>query len=228
MSVHSQYLLAIETTGHLCGIALMDLNAHKPVLEHVIYQPNMHDAMLAEMVRRAMNDLTISAEQIQSIAVSAGPGSFTGIRIGMSFAKGWCADGSTNLISVPTFQGMANAFIQHHSSKENMNSLCIAMKSHGEMWYCQTFDIHTAKETMNVSVMTMNDLQSIITDESIVIGDYAFHHGHDIPEMFMHSHPQFIAKLGSHMHKQGMFSSVAIADSHYHAEFTPTMKESNT
>ena len=65
----SSYLLAIETVGKVCGIAIIDAKNGSLQLEYVIHVPNMHDAMLAELIRRAMNDLHIQPEHLQVIAV---------------------------------------------------------------------------------------------------------------------------------------------------------------
>lgn len=101
------YLLSIETTGELCGICLHEVSTKTLMCQYTIYKKHMHDYMLAELVRRILLDFSLQSKDIQYLSVSEGPGSFTGIRIGMSFAKGWCFESSTTLISVPTLSAIA-------------------------------------------------------------------------------------------------------------------------
>jgi tRNA threonylcarbamoyladenosine biosynthesis protein TsaB len=156
MKNNTTYLLAIETVGKVCGITILDAQNGSPQLEYVIHIPNMHDAMLAELVRRGMNDLQIQPEQIHAIAVSEGPGSFTGIRIGMSFAKGWCADGATALISVPTFHALFNA-AKEIVLDTSYSTICIIMKSHADTYFKQAFDIATGKEQTSISIISYDE-----------------------------------------------------------------------
>ena len=222
MSNTSSYLLAIETVGHFCGIALADVHSGIIVKESLLEKPNMHDAMLAEMIRDAMNDLHINTKQIQAIAVSEGPGSFTGVRIGMSFAKGWCADGNTMLISVPTFDAMIHGFIKKYPNHSQKN-IAIIMKSHGNAWFVQTFD-RSGETKSNIAILSQHEIQSILDDETIVLGDYvSMIEKSPYPE-FRQSHPQHIAALGYIMLQDGKSINPALADSKYHADFTPTVK----
>ena len=81
-------ILAIETTGSSCSVAVsVD---HKLVTSIEILRPNMHDARLAGLVETACADAGVDVSSLTYVAVSSGPGSFTGLRIGVSMAKGLC------------------------------------------------------------------------------------------------------------------------------------------
>ena len=222
MSDTSSYLLAIDTVGHFCGIAFADVHSGIIVKESLLEKPNMHDAMLAEMIRDAMNDLLINSKHIHAIAVSEGPGSFTGVRIGMSFAKGWCADGNTMLISVPTFDAMIHGFVRKYPNL-SQKSIAITMKSHGNAWFVQTFDT-TGTRKSTIKILTQQEIHSVLEDETIVLGDYVSMNEKCTYPDFRQSHPTFIATLGFIMLKDGKTINPAFADSKYHADFTPTVK----
>ena len=220
----SSYLLAIETVGKVCGIAIIDAKNGSPQLEYIIHVPNMHDAMLAELIRRAMNDLHIQPEHLQVIAVSEGPGSFTGVRIGMSFAKGWCADGKTALVSVPTFHAM------FYAAKDFLNieldsSLCIIMKSHADSYFMQMFDIMTGEEKTAIAIISYEQAVNGLDASHVLIGDIHISdcNARRLPHISA-SHPTFIAKYGLKMFQEGKFISPHDADPGYHAEFVPTIK----
>lgn len=223
---HSQsYLLAIETVGKVCGISIFDIAKEQSLLDYVMHVPNMHDALLAEFVRRAMHDIGIESQHIKAIAVSEGPGSFTGIRIGMSFAKGWCADGKTSLISVPTFHAMIEA-ARASIIGDTYSKICIFMKSHGDRYFMQCFDIHSGKELAPISVITKEEARSQVDETAIIIGDIIIH-DEGIAQLhhFTTSHPAYIGNYGLNMLKLQQFTSPLTADSEYHAEFIPTIRE---
>jgi tRNA threonylcarbamoyl adenosine modification protein YeaZ len=220
----STYLLAIETVGKVCGIAIIDTQNGNLQLEYVVHVPNMHDAMLAELIRRAMNDLHIQPEHIQAIAVSEGPGSFTGVRIGMSFAKGWCADGKTALISVPTFHAMFDA-AKDFLNIESDSSLSIIIKSHADSYFMQTFDIATGDAKTAIAILSYEQAVSGLDESNVLIGD--IHISDCNARRLQHisaSHPTFIAKYGLKMLQEDNFVSPHDADPGYHAEFIPTIK----
>lgn len=220
----STYLLAIETVGKVCGIAIIDVNNGSTQLEYVIHVPNMHDAMLAELIRRAMSDLQIQPEHIEVIAVSEGPGSFTGVRIGMSFAKGWCADGKTALVSVPTFHAMFDA-TKDFLNIELDSSLCIIMKSHADSYFMQIFDIMTGEEKTAITIISHDQAVKTLEESHIFIGDIQINDCNARRlQHFSSSHPAFIAKYGLKMFQEERFVSPHDADPGYHAEFVPTIK----
>ncbi len=100
-------LLGIETATETLSVAVARDGAC--LGEKFIRMKNMHDRLLAHCVSTLLEDLQLAPEQIEGVAVSAGPGSFTGLRIGMSFAKGFAAGRGIPLAAVPTFDGVARA-----------------------------------------------------------------------------------------------------------------------
>jgi len=93
-------LLGIETSADICSVAISSENYN--YIHYLINIKRFHDKLLAEITRRALNDLEIDLSSIDAVAISSGPGSFTGLRIGASFAKALCINGSPKFISVPT------------------------------------------------------------------------------------------------------------------------------
>ena len=80
------YILAIETTGPYGSVAL--INEKREILGHEISMDNMsHLKDLMPMIQRMMEAQGISGKDLSAIACDVGPGSFTGIRIGVSTAR---------------------------------------------------------------------------------------------------------------------------------------------
>jgi tRNA threonylcarbamoyladenosine biosynthesis protein TsaB len=98
-------ILAIETSDIICGACIyFDENkffSSKILLKHA------HSEKLFELIQSVREQADIQLSEINSIAVSAGPGSFTGLRIGMAAAKGISQALSIPIIPVPTFEALA-------------------------------------------------------------------------------------------------------------------------
>ena len=92
-------LAAIETTGDTCGVALFDDDRLVAELHAEI--PRSHDRLLAKLFREALEIADARASEISVVAVSTGPGSYTGIRIGLSFALGLAMATGAGMIPVP-------------------------------------------------------------------------------------------------------------------------------
>ena len=98
-------LAAIETTGETCGVALFEDETLRVEL-HASFARE-HDRLLAWMFSQALEIAQIRAEEIDVYAVSVGPGSYTGIRIGLSFAIGAALAYDRQIIPVPTLDAIA-------------------------------------------------------------------------------------------------------------------------
>ena len=103
--IEEKPILSIETSETLCG-ACIYFSAQK-YFESNIQLKNSHAEKLFEAIENVMNASGVLTKDLSAIAVSAGPGSFTGLRIGMSAAKGIAFGSSLPIIPVPTFEAMA-------------------------------------------------------------------------------------------------------------------------
>lgn len=99
------YLLAIETATKVCSIALFkDHNLVAIREENLDYSHAENIAVFADAV---LNEGKIRYADLDAVAISKGPGSYTGLRIGVAFAKGLCFSLSIPLISLETLKAMA-------------------------------------------------------------------------------------------------------------------------
>jgi tRNA threonylcarbamoyladenosine biosynthesis protein TsaB len=98
-------LIAIETTGDSCAAALFEGTSLR--VESHIEIPRSHDRLLARTVAELLSIADVAASDIREIAISVGPGSFTGIRIGLAFAIGMSMATGASLIPVPTLDAIA-------------------------------------------------------------------------------------------------------------------------
>ena len=101
----SNYLLAIETSGARSSFAICrDDTLISEIITHL--SPNYRDR-LAHWIDYWLKELDITPHQLSGVAVSAGPGAFTGLRAGMSVVKGLCLALDIPLWAVPTLEAMA-------------------------------------------------------------------------------------------------------------------------
>jgi len=75
--------------------------------EGVHRESRSHTASLPALVERVLGDAGLALEDVEGIAVSIGPGSFTGLRIGLALAKGLAFAGGLPLVGVPTLEALA-------------------------------------------------------------------------------------------------------------------------
>lgn len=98
-------LLALETATPVCAVAL--LRDDHVEIDLLLDRPRAHAENLVPMVRDALRYAGAELADLDAIAVSMGPGSYTGLRIGVSTAKGLALAGGTRLVGVPTLEALA-------------------------------------------------------------------------------------------------------------------------
>ena len=97
-----------------------------------IDHPRIHGKRLPVIIHNILNNHSVSIDQLDGIAISSGPGSYTGLRIGMSISRGLAAAGEIPLIPVPTLFSM-NVKIQ------NNGVYWLMLHSHKELVYAQRY-----------------------------------------------------------------------------------------
>lgn len=101
-------ILGIETATEICSTALV--HEGTVVNEMSLTEKNIHSEKLLMLIDRMLHHSSISKKAIDAVAVSIGPGSFTGLRIGLSTAKGFALALGIPLIAVPTLDGIAESY----------------------------------------------------------------------------------------------------------------------
>lgn len=97
-------LLTIETAYDVCGAAVMSEAGVEMVEER--HAPRCHNEVLAPAVERLLGALGCRFTDLDGIALSMGPGSYTGLRVGMSYAKGLAFGTGLPVIPVPSLPSL--------------------------------------------------------------------------------------------------------------------------
>ena len=106
MTPNDVYILNIETATKNCSVALAK-NGKTIALREIAEEGYSHAEKLHVFIEELISESKITFKNINAIAVSQGPGSYTGLRIGVSSAKGLCYALNIPLIAIDTLQSLA-------------------------------------------------------------------------------------------------------------------------
>jgi len=107
--------------------------------EGVQRESRSHTASLPALVARVLDDAGIRLEDVEAVAVSIGPGSFTGLRIGLALAKGIAYAGGLPLVGVPTLEALA-----HVADAAAGETICAAIDARKHEVYAALFTAEAA------------------------------------------------------------------------------------
>jgi len=107
-------ILSLETSTKVCSVCLAKGN--EIIANKELFEANSHATHLTVIIQELFNSLPeYNIEDIDALAVSSGPGSYTGLRIGVSVAKGICYALNKPLIAITSIEALA------HSAEGNIN-----------------------------------------------------------------------------------------------------------
>ena len=108
----NSYILQIETATQVCSVALSANGETCAFCD--VNEPNIHASQLTLLIADVLQEAGLVVGDLAAVAVSKGPGSYTGLRIGVSTAKGLCYAADLPLIGMDTLAGIAAGFKDVH------------------------------------------------------------------------------------------------------------------
>ena len=149
-------ILCLETATPVCSVALNESCCTIALRE--TEGQNAHSEKITNFIREVMEVAEIDYKQLDAVAVSKGPGSYTGLRIGVSTAKGICYAANLPLMAIDTLEAMAYGMKAKLGSQITDNDLLIPMIDARRMEvYAAIFDANLNK---------INDTAAIVIDEN--------------------------------------------------------------
>ena len=100
-------ILVLDTSGPVCGVAVMD--AERVFCEYTAQNRHTHSASLMPMAEQALLSAGKTLEELDALAVVVGPGSFTGVRIGVATAKGLAQGTGLPCIPVDALEALSGS-----------------------------------------------------------------------------------------------------------------------
>ena len=166
------YILQIETATTVCSVALAkdgELMATKQV-----DQRNIHAEVITLYIEELITSAGIKYSDLDAIAISSGPGSYTGLRIGVSTAKGLCYALDKPLIAIETLQSMANGVIANNNVTTN-TLLCPMIDARRMEVYTALFDSagNKVKDTAAEIIDADSFSEQLKTNKILFFGDGA-------------------------------------------------------
>lgn len=129
-------LLALETATTTCGAAVLQDDT---ILAQVhLNRPRIHSERLTPLAEDTLDHAGLGSGDVDAVAVSMGPGSYTGLRIGVSTAKGWALATDAVLVGVPTLDAYA---AQLQSIAANGDTVCALLGSRRDEVYAGAYRV---------------------------------------------------------------------------------------
>ena len=158
------YILGIESSGLTSAISIS--RDGQVLAQTSLNIKNIHSRLLAQMTERILAYTNVKAEDISALALSAGPGSFTGLRIGYSLAKGLAHGLNIPIVQVPTL----NLWAYQHGEVE-MPVLAL-IDAHRNEIFCALYRWHEGRmiQTGDYRLLPLNSLPEILDKPTVIVG----------------------------------------------------------
>jgi tRNA threonylcarbamoyladenosine biosynthesis protein TsaB len=162
-------ILGLETSTKICSVAISKGDKLLALKEEG--GEYSHSEKLTVFIQEVLKEAGLKLEEIDAIAVSKGPGSYTGLRIGVSVAKGLCYALGIPLISVDTLQGMALGMSKHQAS----DFYCSMIDARRMEVYTALYDENNKiLESVSAKIIDENSFKEKLKDNKVVFyGDGA-------------------------------------------------------
>jgi len=135
-------LLSLETSTQCCSVALHDDGVL--VTSKIIETPRSAASQLAVMIDEVFHSANRKPQELKGVIVAAGPGSYTGLRIGVATAKGLCYALNVPIVSMNTLELMAYQFLETDTVKKYTKGdnviLCPMLDARRMEVYCALLD----------------------------------------------------------------------------------------
>jgi len=219
------HILQIETSTTCCSVAIAQNGHTLTVYEQ--YEQNIHASFLTIFIEKILTETSISWKDIKAVAISQGPGSYTGLRIGVSTAKGLCYALDKPLIAIDTLKGMANQIIQTNNYNPNI-LLCPMIDARRMEVYTALFDWHLNYiEDTCAKIIDNKSFIEILKERSVVFFGDGMSKCKIMLENISHAifHEEFVnsasglSQLAYEHYKQKKFEDLAYFEPFYLKDF---------
>ena len=152
-------ILAIETGTDICSVALVR-DGELVALRESDEERN-HAKKIGVFVDELLRESGIAADELDAVAVSKGPGSYTGLRIGVSFAKGLCYGQNIPLVAVGSLDSLTEV------AREDYEAGILDIENWNEATLCPMIDARRMEvytQLFNAEGVAQNDVEAKILD----------------------------------------------------------------
>jgi tRNA threonylcarbamoyladenosine biosynthesis protein TsaB len=193
-------LLAIDTASRLLGVALAD--RHAVIAERTWTTANRHSVELSPAIAEMMAQVNLPPRDLTAVAVAQGPGSFTGVRIGMGVAKGMAQALNIPLVAVPSLDIIAAG-----TPGEAFPLVVVMQAGRGRLvvgWY--TWRESRWQPDGDMQLMTWDELLPSITQPSVINGELD---ERGLNAIHASAKPFYVVPVGYRLRRAGFLAQVA-------------------
>jgi len=227
-------ILHIETATNICSVALSRGEEILSIRESD--EDRSHGSLLTMFMQEVLNEAAVKPDQINAVAVSKGPGSYTGLRIGVSVTKGFAYARKIPVIGIVTLQAMTGA-------ATNNNEVKALQQRYPEILFCPMIDarrMEVFSGLYNKNCQEISPVSALVVDESSFIANLDSHHiaffgngSEKVKDVLCHPNAHFISgitpssasmvPLALKNYKDKIFEDTAYFEPFYLKDFVATI-----
>jgi tRNA threonylcarbamoyladenosine biosynthesis protein TsaB len=163
----STFILHLETSTRICSVAL---SKDGICIAHLDQSGDgyIHGEALTLMIQELLSGCQLDLQQVAAVSYSSGPGSYTGLRIGLSTAKGLCYALNIPLIGLPTHQILFE--LAHSFGGQTPQYVIALLDARRTEVYMQVFDhLGTSKKQLHCALLESTDISVYLP--ALIVGD---------------------------------------------------------
>ncbi len=163
-------ILGIDTSGKVAATALYDTVEHCLLSQQVLYTKRTHSQVILPLAERMLTDTGTTWEQVDGLAVAVGPGSYTGLRIGIAAVKAMAFARQIPCAGIPTLEGLAWQSLSWNGV------ICPVMLARQTMVYCGCYrsdgkKITPIKPDMLLEAEALREQLEALNEPILLTGD---------------------------------------------------------
>ena len=222
-------ILSLETSTRVCSVALH--RDGEALACYELFTEKSHSGMLTTLVQQAVEHAGFRLTDLDAVAVAKGPGSYTGLRIGVSTAKGLCFALDKPLLAVNTLKAMA---LQLADFVPADALLCPQLDARRMEVYCAVFDRSlTVIDATQAKIVDETAFAEQLAEHPVYFfGDgaakcqplLASHENARFPATPVHPSARTVGLLATQAYAAGAFENVVTFEPFYLKEFVGTKK----
>ncbi len=227
-------ILNIETSTQVCS-ACISKDGNVLAFKESNDQKS-HARLLTTFIDQVLKESNYTFDDLDAVGVSKGPGSYTGLRIGVSTAKGICYAKDLPLIAINTLESMTNGVISEKELDKNEDIVLVPMIDARRMEVYSAFFNYKGDflREVKAEIIEENTYSDILKKQKMIFfGDGSskimetIKHENAVFIEDFHPSSRFMANISDHYFKNNKFEDVAYFEPFYLKDFVATVPKKN-
>lgn len=220
-------ILSIDTSTRGCSVALhYDGNL---VASYDLLADRSSSAMLTTLMKNAVEHAGYTLTNLDAVAVAKGPGSYTGLRVGVSTAKGLCYALDKPLLAISTLEAMATQLVPFYTADY---FFCPMIDARRMEVFAAVYDYHLKEvEPTQAVILDQDSFAGLLAEHPVVFfGDGAAkcrplleaHPNAHFPNQLVEPSARAVGQLAAEAFRRGQFEDIASFEPYYLKDFMGT------